>query len=137
MHLTRRPAHALTPAPTPTGIRALKRFGLAPQTFAAVFDGHGGEEASAYLSRHLHLNLKKALERAFGTVPFDQGLGADEVDMLVKEAVMKAFFKTDEDFLGKGNLDAGSTATTVLIMGKRCVPACLRGRGGGGWPRLI
>jgi serine/threonine protein phosphatase PrpC len=112
------------PNPPYPGIRALKRFGLAPQTFAAVFDGHGGEEASAYLSRHLHLNLKRALERLFGAVPFAQGLGVEEVDALVKEAVMRAFVKTDEDFLSKDNVDAGSTATTVLIMGNRCV-ACV------------
>ncbi len=113
--------HRDQPPTTQSGIRALKRFGLAPQTFAAVFDGHGGEEASAYLSRHLHLNLKRSLERLFGAMPFDQGLGVPEIDALVKEGVMRAFLKTDEDFLAKGDLDAGSTATTVLIMGKRYV----------------
>lgn len=101
------------------GVRSLKRFGLAPQTFAAVFDGHGGEEASAYLSRHLHVNLRKALERIFAAVPTTQRLSTEEVDSKVKEAAAKAFKKTDEDFLNKGNVDAGSTATTVLILGRR------------------
>ena len=47
------------------GIKALKQFGLVPQTFAAVFDGHGGEYASAYLSIHLHINLSNQLEDTF------------------------------------------------------------------------
>lgn len=34
---------------------------LSPQSFFGVFDGHGGSEASAYLSQHLHTNVANGL----------------------------------------------------------------------------
>ncbi|CAM9167736.1 unnamed protein product [Phaeothamnion confervicola] len=42
----------------------LAALGLAPQTFVAVYDGHGGGEASAFLWQHLHHNVSAALDRA-------------------------------------------------------------------------
>ncbi len=46
----------------------LKRFGLAPQTFAAVYDGHGGESASAFLAKNLHVNIAADLDTTFSTL---------------------------------------------------------------------
>jgi serine/threonine protein phosphatase PrpC len=47
-----------------------------------------------------------------------------ELDAVVTETVTRAFVKTDEDFLATSeHPEAGSTATTALIMGKRWVPA--------------
>jgi len=46
------------------GIRELDCVGLAPQTYMAVYDGHGGYEASDYLWQHLHVNIAEALGRA-------------------------------------------------------------------------
>jgi len=44
------------------------------------------------------------------------------VDGYVTEAVTKAYTKTDADFLElSDHAESGSTATTVLIMGKRWV----------------
>jgi serine/threonine protein phosphatase PrpC len=64
------------------------------------------------------VNLIETLERRFGAVPGGK-LPGTEVDEMVKVAVLEAFHKTDSDFLTKGNVDAGSTANTVLIMGRR------------------
>ena len=44
-------------------VPALAAAGLGPQTFAAVYDGHGGTQASQYLAENLHQNLKAALLR--------------------------------------------------------------------------
>ncbi|CAN0389003.1 unnamed protein product, partial [Discosporangium mesarthrocarpum] len=35
-------------------IAPLTALGLGPQTYMAVYDGHGGGEASSFLWRHLH-----------------------------------------------------------------------------------
>lgn len=46
------------------GVEALTALGLGPQTFLAVYDGHGGAEASAFLWQRLHINVAEALEDA-------------------------------------------------------------------------
>ncbi|CAH0493671.1 unnamed protein product [Peronospora farinosa] len=38
-------------------IESLSRLGLHPQSYFAVYDGHGGEEASSYLGEVLHHNI--------------------------------------------------------------------------------
>lgn len=41
---------------------SLTSLGLGPQTFLAVYDGHGGGEASAFLWQRLHVAIAEALE---------------------------------------------------------------------------
>lgn len=40
------------------GLARLRRSSLWPQTFAAVYDGHGGGQASEYLWGNLHVKVK-------------------------------------------------------------------------------
>ena len=42
---------------------ALSVRDLSPQSFFGVFDGHGGAEASSYLSQNLHINVADGLQR--------------------------------------------------------------------------
>ncbi|CAM9986614.1 unnamed protein product, partial [Ectocarpus fasciculatus] len=44
------------------GVESLTSLGLGPQTFLAVYDGHGGGEASAFLWQRLHVAIAEALE---------------------------------------------------------------------------
>ncbi|CAM9858483.1 unnamed protein product, partial [Scytosiphon promiscuus] len=46
------------------GVESLTSLGLGPQTFLAVYDGHGGAEASAFLWQRLHVAIAEALEDA-------------------------------------------------------------------------
>ncbi|CAM9694934.1 unnamed protein product [Pylaiella littoralis] len=46
------------------GVESLTSLGLAPQTFLAVYDGHGGGEASMFLWQRLHVAIAEALEDA-------------------------------------------------------------------------
>ena len=116
-------------------VPALAAAGLGPQTFAAVYDGHGGTQASQYLAENLHQNLKAALLRCADDVAAahaahaaaddgaaDDGGGVlcDEVDAKLRAAIRTAFLFTDEQFLASSeHPQAGSTATTALIIGRR------------------
>ncbi|CAN0381503.1 unnamed protein product, partial [Ectocarpus sp. 8 AP-2014] len=44
------------------GVESLTSLGLGPQTFLAVYDGHGGGEASTFLWQRLHVAIAEALE---------------------------------------------------------------------------
>lgn len=46
------------------GVEPLTALGLGPQTYLAVYDGHGGTEASSFLWQHLHVAIAEALEEA-------------------------------------------------------------------------
>jgi serine/threonine protein phosphatase PrpC len=113
---------------------------LSPQTFAAVYDGHGGNEASGFLAKTLHQELRSSLEqRSTALCKAASNLevggfatGADDtqatryalLDLYVKQAMKEAFRATDEAFIkGSINPHAGSTATTALIMGNRLYSA--------------
>lgn len=46
----------------------------------------------------------------------------EELDAVVSDVAMRAFVRTDQDFLERSpHPEAGSTATVTLILGKRCV----------------
>ena len=115
--------------------------GLAPQTWMAVYDGHGGDEASAFLQQRLHMEVSLSLGRAAprlieaftgggggrggmggGEMKGGMGTGGERVtmphDALVKEAMTEAFLACDQDFIANHG-SAGSTATTVLMLGQR------------------
>ncbi|CAK8694781.1 unnamed protein product [Clavelina lepadiformis] len=68
----------------------------------AVYDGHGGLDASTYAAKHLHLNFMK-----------QENCHTD-----VDEALKKCIRKTDDDFCEKAkveNLRSGTTAVVAVI----------------------
>jgi len=56
-----------------------------PIQFYAVYDGHGGLDASNYASKHLHLNFAKQ----------------EDMTENVLEALKKSIKQTDDDFCAK------------------------------------
>lgn len=102
--------------------------GLSPQSFFGVFDGHGGPNASLYLTQHLHINLIQGLAEAAESIKlaFERNGDkyCDEVDKLVIEAVETSFLKTDKEFVTTSEFGHnGSTATTFLMIGTRLYAA--------------
>lgn len=105
---------------------------LYPQSYFAVYDGHGGAEASSYLSRTLHVALANAIEEiapALSKLRFEEEGCADDAalhgarestDRLVMETIKSAFTSTDDAFLKSSEFaQHGSTATTALLLGDR------------------
>ena len=95
-----------------------------PQSFFGVYDGHGGAEASAYLSQYLHVNVSDALLSIHQDLCALDASGADQgkVDDLVVKVLKTSFLKTDEDFIStasQAHAQHGSTATTGLLLGQR------------------
>lgn len=91
---------------------------LFPQSFFAVYDGHGGSEASAYLSRTLHVKIADKMNEISPTLveSFSQGKGAMET--LVVDTLKSVFSAVDDDFVnGSEFASHGSTATTALLLG--------------------
>ncbi|KDO33005.1 hypothetical protein SPRG_02696 [Saprolegnia parasitica CBS 223.65] len=98
-------------------IAALSKAGYAPQSFFGVFDGHGGLEASVYLHDNLHKHIISELQMR--TADADLSNAAD-VDALIVASLTTAFEQTDAAFLQESDRpQAGSTATTVFIAGRR------------------
>lgn len=103
-------------------VRGLEAIGLAPQSFFAVFDGHGGGEASAYLGRHMHHELQAALEQAVPRLLAATSEG--ERDDIVRSMLSACFDELDARFIREADRpQAGSTATTALLMGGRLFTA--------------
>jgi serine/threonine protein phosphatase PrpC len=122
-------------------VRALSEVGLFPQTFFAVYDGHGGAEASSFLWQNLHVNLSEAFEQAAQQLKAAHDLEmsqasagdtgdpmmmcsssppAESVDDVIRRVVSKCFLDSDKHFLATSERpQCGSTATTVLIAGDR------------------
>mmetsp|Transcript_20621 Transcript_20621/g.29600 ORF Transcript_20621/g.29600 Transcript_20621/m.29600 type:complete len:674 (+) Transcript_20621:91-2112(+) len=104
---------------------------LAPQSFFGVFDGHGGSNASLYLSQNLHTNVGEALlsrseELRSLMTDIDAGDNDDthplkeRLDRIVIDALETSFLKTDHEFVTTSeHAQNGSTATTALVLGKR------------------
>ncbi|KAL3664462.1 hypothetical protein V7S43_010782 [Phytophthora oleae] len=100
-------------------IESLSRLGLHPQSYFAVYDGHGGEEASSYLGDILHHNIidsffmkKTELKPLINKSP-------GEMQSMITKRLTEAFEHTDEEFLNESERpQAGSTATTVFVAGK-------------------
>ena len=104
---------------------------LFPQSFFGVYDGHGGAEASAYLSSTLHINVSESLEEiapALNSLLDEESKGNDaakkiainETNKLVMETIKQAFTYTDDTFIKTSEFcQHGSTATTVLLLGTR------------------
>ncbi|KAL7583675.1 probable protein phosphatase 2C 59 [Lactuca sativa] len=75
-----------------------------------VFDGHGGARAAEYVKQHLFTNLIKHPKFISDT----------------KAAIAEAYSHTDTEFLkseNNQNRDAGSTASTAILVGDRLLVA--------------
>ncbi|XP_078157247.1 putative protein phosphatase 2C 45 [Carex rostrata] len=75
-----------------------------------VFDGHGGARVAEYVKEHLISNLIRHPNFISDT----------------KKAIADAYKQTDQDFLAADNSqnrDAGSTASTAVLVGNRLVVA--------------
>lgn len=102
---------------------------LAMTSFAAVFDGHGGDECSnflvATLPRHIRSqmlaereSLRKAIESTYRNAP--EHYAEDATSELMRRILRTAFLRTDKEFITpKTAPQSGSTAATVLLMGRR------------------
>lgn len=102
----------------------------APQSFFGVFDGHGGGNASKYLSKHLHVNVADGLAAVTPEIlqilenkrreRNEEPLGTDAIDGIVKDMLKSVFLQTDQRFLTESEFcENGSTATTILLLGQR------------------
>lgn len=116
---------------------------LAPQSFFAVFDGHGGAAASLYLAQHLHFNIAKAITQAsdrFNAIFEEEGKSledavtqmtldgtnrldksaAKQVDEVVCDLLKTVFLSTDAEFINTSkHPQHGSTATTAMMLGNQ------------------
>ncbi|CAM6045758.1 unnamed protein product, partial [Sphagnum compactum] len=75
-----------------------------------VFDGHGGSRAAEYVKKNLFENLLKHHKFVSDT----------------KEAIAESYQQTDQDYLrteSSQNRDAGSTASTAVLVGDRLLVA--------------
>uniref|UniRef100_A0A7S0XEJ1 Protein-serine/threonine phosphatase n=1 Tax=Chromulina nebulosa TaxID=96789 RepID=A0A7S0XEJ1_9STRA len=119
-------------------ISSLNVPSLSPQSFFGVFDGHGGNQASHYLSQNLHINIADGLLGESGEMlKLLQDIDPSELinmndnyppiqllDEVVIRSLKQTFLRTDNDFINKStNSQHGSTATTALILGARLYAA--------------
>lgn len=100
-----------------------------PQSFFGVFDGHGGDQASHYLSQKLHVNVATAISNAAhdliqsaaesgGSTRY--GAWSEATDKVVFKCIRDSFAKTDADFINNSkDAQHGSTATTCIVLGQR------------------
>lgn len=94
--------------------------GLCPQTWVGVYDGHGGTQASQYLWDELHGFVKASLSRIAPRLLATPSSDTESRDAIVRSALSEAFLSADEDFIANaGQVQAGSTATTALVLGER------------------
>ena len=107
---------------------------LAMTTFAAVFDGHGGDECSNYLCEVLPSQVRQHMyaEREALTAAIESSRSLarpehateDPASELMRKILKKAYLKTDKDFITPKNApQSGSTAATLIIMGRRLFAA--------------
>ncbi|CAM9355359.1 unnamed protein product [Scytosiphon promiscuus] len=114
------------------GLPGLAGTFLWPQTFAAVYDGHGGGQASEYLAGRRSPKVPAGC-CGRSSLRFDPTAGPSFPAMspsfsllllpesfFVSEAISEAFAAADKEFIATSRLpEAGSTATTCLVMGSR------------------
>ena len=106
---------------------------LAMTSFAAVFDGHGGDECSNYLVDALphHIRqamfaereaLRQAIENSRTSSRAEQT--EDAASELMRKILKGAYLKTDKEFITpKTAPQSGSTAATVILLGRRLFAA--------------
>jgi serine/threonine protein phosphatase PrpC len=106
---------------------------LAMTSFAAVFDGHGGDECSNYLVEALPHNVRQgilaereALRAAIETSRVSRATEQteDAASELMRKILKASYLRTDKDFITPKNApQSGSTAATVLLLGRRLFAA--------------
>eukprot|EP00522_Entomoneis_paludosa_P014530 CAMPEP_0172439420 /NCGR_PEP_ID=MMETSP1065-20121228/419_1 /TAXON_ID=265537 /ORGANISM="Amphiprora paludosa, Strain CCMP125" /LENGTH=668 /DNA_ID=CAMNT_0013188101 /DNA_START=588 /DNA_END=2594 /DNA_ORIENTATION=- len=106
---------------------------LAMTSFAAVFDGHGGDECSTYLVDALphHLRsamfaereaLRNAVEQSRMQQRQDQT--EDAASELMRKILKSCYLRADKEFITPKNApQSGSTAATVILFGRRLFAA--------------
>ncbi|KAJ8556564.1 hypothetical protein ON010_g9400 [Phytophthora cinnamomi] len=100
-------------------IESLSRLGMHPQSYFAVYDGHGGEEASAFLGDVLHHNIIEEFYMKKTELKTLLSTSQEELQSMITKRLTDAFERTDEEFLNESERpQAGSTATTVFVAGK-------------------
>lgn len=108
---------------------------LAMTTFAAVFDGHGGDECSNFLvealPRHIRNQmlterepLRNAIESSRGARGAHSENTEDAASELMRRILKTAYLRTDKEFISpKSAPQSGSTAATVIMLGRRLFAA--------------
>jgi len=106
---------------------------LAMTSFAAVFDGHGGDECSNYLCYALPTNIRRFMlaEKSALKVAVEKSRAVgrqehteDAASELVRKILKGAYLQTDKDFISpKQSPQSGSTAATVIMFGRRLFAA--------------
>ena len=108
---------------------------LAFTTFAAVFDGHGGDECSNYLvdalPRHIRnqmLTDREALQQSIMNGRGPRGLhtdtGEDATSEIMRRILKTSYLRADKEFISpKTAPQSGSTGATVVLFGRRLFAA--------------
>lgn len=106
---------------------------LAMTSFAAVFDGHGGDECSTYLVdaiphhlRNAMLAEKDALRNAVeqSRTQQRQDQTEDAASELMRKILKTCYLRADKEFITPKNApQSGSTAATVILFGRRLFAA--------------
>ncbi len=115
-----------------SGLTDVSDADLFPQSYFGVYDGHGGAEASSYLSRFLHSAIVDGIEEVAPalskiiknekTSSSDEARksAAESADRLIIETIKRAFTNTDDNYIANSEFPQhGSTATTALLLGNR------------------
>ena len=114
---------------------------LAMTSFCGVFDGHGGDECSEFLSQHLAATLarymlrdREALQQAIlqsssnnTNVNYNNGNAAtaeDAASETMRRIIKQSYLAADAEFIQpRGAPQSGSTAATVILFGRRLFAA--------------
>lgn len=108
---------------------------LAFTTFAAVFDGHGGDECSNYLvdalPRHIRNQmltdreaLRQSIENGRGPRGLHTESGEDATSEIMRRILKTSYLRADKEFISpKIAPQSGSTGATIVLFGRRLFAA--------------
>mmetsp|Transcript_44506 Transcript_44506/g.94711 ORF Transcript_44506/g.94711 Transcript_44506/m.94711 type:complete len:685 (+) Transcript_44506:359-2413(+) len=108
---------------------------LAFTTFAAVFDGHGGDECSNYLvdalPRHIRNQmltdreaLRQSIENGRGPRGLHTDSGEDATSEIMRRVLKTSYLRADKEFISpKTAPQSGSTGATIVLFGRRLFAA--------------
>mmetsp|Transcript_39749 Transcript_39749/g.95636 ORF Transcript_39749/g.95636 Transcript_39749/m.95636 type:complete len:679 (-) Transcript_39749:227-2263(-) len=108
---------------------------LAFTTFAAVFDGHGGDECSNYLvdalPRHIRNQmltdreaLRQSIENGRGPRGLHTDAGEDATSEIMRRILKTSYLRADKEFISpKTAPQSGSTGATIVLFGRRLFAA--------------
>jgi len=108
---------------------------LAFTTFAAVFDGHGGDECSNYLvdalPRHIRNQmladreaLRQSIENGRGARGLHTESGEDATSEIMRRVLKTSYLRADKEFISpKTAPQSGSTGATIVLFGRRLFAA--------------